>query len=465
MSKLIDLTNNIRLLEFEPPHFASEKYLEAFKTIDLGELHASIPWTALVRDVGRRLGTKSKGPKPYFDLRAKLALMILKPYFSCSDHQLMERLRTDWSVQFFCNVYIRIEDELPNYKVISKIRCELSQVLDLQALQKEFATSWSDDMQEKHVSLSDATCYETSMRYPTDEKLLWEGCEWIYKELILLCKELGIRRPRSKYKEQKQKQLAFQKSRRKTYKMKRGRQRSLIYLLDKLINQYLTIESGYEHEFLVLPSMQRRFQTTIKMLAQQRTMFETGEDKVPNRIVSLDKDYIRPIIRGKETKRVEFGAKVNMIQVDGLNFIEHLNFEAFHEGNRLKSGIHLHQKLFGKCTHIAADSIYGTNENRKYCKRNTIQTSFVRSWEGRAGKNETQRSQMQSILSKQRATRMEGSFGTEKNHYGLNRVKARTEKTEILWIFFGVMTSNAVKIAKRRKKKRAEELKAQKQVA
>ena len=323
MSKLIDLTNNIRLLEFEPPHFASEKYLEAFKTIDLGELHASIPWTALVRDVGRRLGTKSKGPKPYFDLRAKLALMILKPYFSCSDHQLMERLRTDWSVQFFCNVYIRIEDELPNYKVISKIRCELSQVLDLQALQKEFATSWSDDMQEKHVSLSDATCYETSMRYPTDEKLLWEGCEWIYKELILLCKELGIRRPRSKYKEQKQKQLAFQKSRRKTYKMKRGRQRSLIYLLDKLINQYLTIESGYEHEFLVLPSMQRRFQTTIKMLAQQRTMFETGEDKVPNRIVSLDKDYIRPIIRGKETKRVEFGAKVNMIQVDGLNFIEH----------------------------------------------------------------------------------------------------------------------------------------------
>ena len=80
-------------------------------------------------------------------------------------------------------------------------------------------------MQEKHVSLSDATCYETSMRYPTDEKLLWEGCEWIYKELILLCKELGIRRPRSKYKEQKQKQLAFQKSR---YKMKRGRQRSLI---------------------------------------------------------------------------------------------------------------------------------------------------------------------------------------------------------------------------------------------
>jgi hypothetical protein len=42
-----------------------------------------------------------------------------------------------------------------------------------------------------------------------------------------------------------------------------------------------------------------------------------------------------------------------------------------------------------------------------------------------------------------------GSFGTEKEHYGLQRIKARTDKTEILWIFFGVHTANAVRIAKR----------------
>ena len=44
---------------------------------------------------------------------------------------------------------------------------------------------------------------------------------------------------------------------------------------------------------------------------------------------------------------------------------------------------------------------------------------------------------------------MEGSFGTEKEHYGLQKIKARTEKTEMLWIFFGVHTANAVRIAKR----------------
>lgn len=44
---------------------------------------------------------------------------------------------------------------------------------------------------------------------------------------------------------------------------------------------------------------------------------------------------------------------------------------------------------------------------------------------------------------------MEGSFGTEKQHYGLDKIKARIEKNEILWIFFGVHTANAVRIAKR----------------
>ena len=58
--------------------------------------------------------------------------------------------------------------------------------------------------------------------------------------------------------------------------------------------------------------------------------------KVSDRIVSIDRHYVRPIARGKETKSVEFGAKVNNIQIDGISFIEHLSFKAFNEGIRLK---------------------------------------------------------------------------------------------------------------------------------
>ena len=51
--------------------------------------------------------------------------------------------------------------------------------------------------------------------------------------------------------------------------------------------------------------------------------------KVSDCIVSIDRYYVCPIVRGKETKSVEFGAKVNNIQIDGISFIEHLSFKAF----------------------------------------------------------------------------------------------------------------------------------------
>ncbi len=52
-------------------------------------------------------------------------------------------------------------------------------------------------------------------------------------------------------------------------------------------------------------------------------------------------------------------------------------------------------------------------------------------------------------LARVRATRMEGSFGTQKEHYGLKRIKARTKLTEILYIFFGIHTANAVQLVRR----------------
>ena len=91
---------------------------------------------------------------------------------------------------------------------------------------------------------------------------------------------------------------------------------------------------------------------------------------------------------------------------------------------------------------VATDSIYANNANRKFCTKYGISTSFVR--KGRAAKNEPLRKVLRSELSKERATRLEGSFGTQKQHYLLARIKARNRKTEILWIFFGIHTANAI---------------------
>ena len=136
-----------------------------------------------------------------------------------------------------------------------------------------------------------------------------------------------------------------------------------------------------------------------------------------------------------------------MLQVDGINFIEHISYNNFNEGTRLKSTIEMQKRYFGKCHQMGADSIYGTNENRTYCTNNNIATSFVQ--KGKDGKDAQQKKQMRSLLGKVRSTVLEGSFGNEKNHYLMDKIKAKTEDTERVWIFFSLLTSNAKQIAKR----------------
>ena len=261
------------------------------------------------------------------------------------------------------------------------------------------------------------------------------------------CKYLKIPAPRTKYLEQKDKYFAYMRMRKKPWKLTTKRTRSLLYLLEKLIYEQKKLEDQYRIYLQFPQKYHYRRRVIEKVLEQQNEMFTTRTHTVPDRIVSIAKSYIRPIVRGKEVKKVEFGAKVNMIQVDGINFIEYLSFNAFNEGPRLIDSIWYSRSLFGKITHISADDIYASNANRKWCTEHKIATNFKR--KGRAGKYEDQRQILAAELRKERATRMEGSFGTEKQHYSLDKIKARIEKNEILWIFFGVHTANAVRIANR----------------
>ena len=155
-----------------------------------------------------------------------------------------------------------------------------------------------------------------------------------------------------------------------------------------------------------------------------------------------------PIVRGKEVKSVEFGAKCNNILVDGISFIEKLSFNAFNEGTRLDHCIKMHKRLFGvDAKKIGGDTSYAGNANRDLCSKNGIQTSFVQ--KGKRAKEQREKDFVRQELARVRATAMEGSFGTQKEHYSLRRVKARKKETEILYIFFGIHTANVVKLAEK----------------
>jgi hypothetical protein len=443
MRKIRRIYETTQEFNFISPQKEFSLYWKSFQQSELGRIYQAIPWIELAKRL--KIREKRKGPDRIFSPQGMIALMFLKSYVGCSDRKLVSYLNGNIDFQMFCGIFLGPE-RINNFKIVSDIRCDLSRCLDIKKLQEVLAIHWKSYLKETNIMLEDATCYETSMRYPTNVKLLWESTEWSFHQLKLICKYLKIRMPRNKYEEQWIKYNNYSHKRKKTHKDTAKRTRSLLYLLDKIVGLLREVENQYQVQLDFPRAYYEKLKIIRKVLKQQQKIFEAGKS-VPDRIVSISKSYIRPIVRGKEVKAVEFGAKVNMIQFDGINFIEHLSFNAFNEGTRLVKSIRYGRRLFGKITHISADDIYATNANRKYSTSAHIVTNFKR--KGRAGKHEEQRQIISKELRKERTIRMEGSFGTEKEHYGLQKIKARTEANETLWIFFGVHTANAVRIAKR----------------
>jgi len=435
------------------PETGKHLLVQRFENLPYGKLRSILPIAELASLLPEQ---KSKeggvGATPWFDNAGKIALQFLKIKENCSDEDLRIRINTNWSLQLFCGFLLEENEEIKDKNLIWRIRAEVSEALQIDTFQEVLIKHWKPYMDNTHLGLTDATVYESYIKYPTDVKLLWDCVQWVNKQIKYFSKKLHLRRPRNKFKDQKQKNIAYSKKRRKTNKEKKRRRRQLLYLLNKMLFQLLDIiEHGFDSQTydgeIFSEKMLNKYMLIGKIYEQQNYLFQSGQTSVPDRIVSLYKPYLRPIVRGKENKRVEFGAKLNTWQVGGLNFIEYLSFSAFHEGIRLKKGITFHHKHFGKLKQVGADALYGTNKNRKFCTTNNITTCFKP--KGRRTQNQTLRKQQDQAtraISKARSTVLEGSYGNDKNHYNLRKVKARNKKTEIAWIFFGMMTANAKKV-------------------
>ena len=65
-----------------------------------------------------------------------------------------------------------------------------------------------------------------------------------------------------------------------------------------------------------------------------------------------------------------FGAKINVSLADGFAFLDHLSWDAFHEGNQLKQYLHQYLKTLGHYpAEVLADKLYCTRENRTTLKQ------------------------------------------------------------------------------------------------
>ena len=385
----------------------------AFSRTDLGQLYQAIPFKTLAAKIPQPKGKRSGlGRKAWMSVEGGIALQVLKHYTRLGDQMIIHRLNADWTMQMFCGIRLGAK-MIKDKNLVSAWRVYLSRYLDIDNLQEQFVGHWKPHMEHTHVGMADATVYESRITHPTDVKLLWEGCGWIYKQIIDTCMQHNFRRPRINFKGQKQRHLGYQKRRKRSRKKEYRHRKSLLHFLYRLLTRYEELEEGGLTR-LTNPMDIKRLKTIRTLYYQQLDHLKHPGKRIEDRIVSLHKPYVRPIVRGKEAKAVEFGPKAHLLQVDGINFIEHLSYDAFNEGIRMKQAIWRQQKYFGHCHQFGADQIYATNENRKYFSKNGIATCFVR--KGRQGAYADQASVLRKELGKQRGTLLEGSFGNEKNH-------------------------------------------------
>ena len=448
---LSEIQQEIAFTEFD----FYQRYAETFKSSELGRIKSLLPLREmaisfnLIEEHPMHKRVK-RGRKSFFTPEGKVALAFLKMYTGLSAPKLMEALNGNIHYQIFCGIRISPEDPLTNYKLIDNILLELSRKLKVQEQQQILADAWKPYMKDLDTVYTDASCYESLMRFPTDVKLLWECTEKAYTMMCDISSRLGEHRLRTKYNDIEKANLAYRRQRKHTHKQTRKMTRRLLALLDKILGEIRRQMRIHPDEGLLDDKQLDILETVTRVYRQQTNHFKSGDprESIPNRIVSVSKPYVRPIVRGKETKTVEFGAKCNNILIDGISFIEKLSFNAFNEGTRLRHCISLAQKLTGvPVKKIGGDQGYSGNANRTFCKDHKIETSFTQ--KGRAGTNEVKNATKRE-LARVRATVMEGSFGTQKEHYGLRKIAARIKSTEIILIFFGIHTANVVNLARRK---------------
>ena len=313
-------------------------YRSTFEKTELGRMRRLLPLHELAENFGlvNKSMKRKRGRKSYFTPEGKVALMILKMYTQLSAPKLMEQLNGNVHYQIFCDIYIHPERPLTNYKLIDDVASELAGGLKIQQLQDILAKAWKPYMKNLDTMCTDATCYESEMRYPTDQKLLWECCQKSYAIMCEVSRRMNICRPRTKYLDVEKANMGYVKQRKHNKGQTKKMLRRLLALLGKTL---------------------------------------------------------------KEVRK------------------------------------------------IGGDTSYAGTANRDYCKEKGIQTSFVK--RGRPFQEKKEKDFVRQELARIRATAMEGSFGTQKEHYDLRRVKARKKETEILYIFFGIHPANLVHLAER----------------
>ena len=192
------------------------------------------------------------------------------------------------------------------------------------------------------------------------------------------------------------------------------------------------------------PRQTERLGTIRAVYEQQKYMYDNRTHSVPDRIVSVSQPFVRPIVRGRAGKPVEFGAKLDISVVDGWTRLECCSFDAYNEAGNLREMAERFRARKGHYpSRILADKIYRNRENLSYCKAHGIRLSGPAL--GRPKKGET-RDKAQDYRDECERVEVERRFSLAKRKCGMGLVTAKLRETAAHVIAMSVLVLNLRKI-------------------
>ena len=420
-----------------------------------------IPWDELADAYYQSLSV-NKG-RPAKDGRCVIGAVIIKYKLCLSDEETIQQIQENPYLQYFVglkryqnepvfapSLFVEIRRRMGE-SVFAQFHQSIVRAVDKSSSRQSAErsgddddSSGSEDGEPSHQGklIMDATVAEQSIRYPTDLGLLNESRE-ISEALIdqLYSSSAQTKKPRTYRQQARQRYLSVVKRRKPSGNvLRKGIKQQLQYLRRNLRYIEALLDALPGREIPLKFVWLRRYWVIQHVYAQQQHMFESKTRRCDDRIVSIHQPHVRPIVRGKANKAVEFGAKLG-VSLDGFGLasVDHLSWDAYHEAQDLAEHVERYRERHGVYPEkVLADPLYGTRANRDYLKGKGIE--FAGKPLGRPRK-ETPENKVE--LKKQKAQRredyrqripIEGKFGQGKNGYGLSYIRAKTAPTSEAWI-------------------------------
>ena len=419
----------------------------------------SIPWEDIEMRYAK-LFTNKKGnvAKP---LRLGLGACIIQSEYGYSDEEITLQIQEGAYLQYFCG-YREYDDSKPPFdpslmvyfrkRLTPEILGEINEMIITKAQKPkhEEKKERNEDNNDSNDSdgdpgnggtmIIDATCAPSNIRYPQDTSLLNEARECAEK-LIDALHTPGEPKPRTYRKEAHKEYLKFTKCRKRTEPFVRKTiRKQLGYLTRDLAHIDAMLAGGK----VLSEKHSKRLDTIRKVYEQQKYMYDEKTHSVGDRIVSLHQPFLRPIVRGKAGKPVEFGAKLDISVSDGWTRLEVLSFDAYNEALNLKNMVERYRTRTGKYPcRILADKIYRNRDNLAYCKLHHIRLSGPAL--GRP-KKDIIRDKKQDYRDECERVEVERRFSLAKRKCGLGLIVTKLEETISHSIAMSVVVLNLRKI-------------------